>query len=499
MKTLKKKRGFVAPESAPDSNKVKNFFSRVGSGLRSAFHKPHQHSVPVSNRDVSNHCYSSDDLRTSKELKVSTASATTDGLSLSKTIVFPLLFIYWMIHIILAHGHHIAVKVCRRFIMLPLFDHTQQLSFDSILKKKINKLYDSFFAGLISLQHRLAVSRPRNRRPPTKATNHQSENIDDNFVCFFSPSSSSTNVPINSFISTPNPQLDLIKEEGEVVVVVEEEEEINKTSDRATSPSSFDVDLTSFSSIINTEETIHDSQNSSQFNSPISRISLRGSTKSFCKSDSLKRESQPSLQPDYTTGWDHDTPTPYKPPKKGIGFERIKLNSFIESDRIITPLSHNHEAVTGGGQNIRPHSMFIASSVKGETTQNSVKLKPVNILNDLDDKQQQQQQHDESLSFTSSESIPSIVFIPCKSSVEKVSRDCNEAKEDINDSGWPIVKKSISIDPEESTNKYSSSSLVQPMPILRKHAENAKAKSTSSENRVSRVLDLVKAFEASNY
>ncbi|CAH8550008.1 unnamed protein product [Heterobilharzia americana] len=283
-------------------------------------------------------------------------------------------------------------------------------------------------SGLISLQHRLAVSRPRNRRPPTKTTNHQSDNIDDNFVCFFSPSSSSTNVPINSFISTPNPQLDLIKEEGEVVVVVEEEEEINKTSDRATSPSSFDVDLRNGSSIINTEETIHDSQNSSQFNSPISRISLRGSIKSFCKSDSLKRESQPSLQPDYTTGWDHDTPTPYKPPKKGIGFERIKLNSFIESDRIITPLSHNHEVVTGGGQNIRPHSMFIASSVKGETTQNSVKLKPVNILNDLDDKQQQQQ-HDESLSFTSSESIPSIVFIPCKSSVEKVSRDCNEAKE----------------------------------------------------------------------
>ncbi|CAH8549970.1 unnamed protein product [Heterobilharzia americana] len=311
-------------------------------------------------------------------------------------------------------------------------------------------------SGLISLQHRLAVSRPRNRRPPTKATNHQSENIDDNFVCFFSPSSSSTNVPINSFISTPNPQLDLIKEEGEVVVVVEEEEEINKTSDRATSPSSFDVDLTSFSSIINTEETIHDSQNSSQFNSPISWISLKGSTKSFYKSDSLKRESQPSLQPDYTTGWDHDTPTPYKPPKKGIGFERIKLNSFIESDRIITPLSHNHEVC------------------EGETTQNSVKLKPVNILNDLDDKQQQQQQHDESLSFTSSESIPSIVFIPCKSSVEKVSRDCNEAKEDINDSGWPIVKKSISIDPEESTNKYSSSSLVQPMPILRQHAENTK-------------------------
>ncbi|CAH8575980.1 unnamed protein product [Heterobilharzia americana] len=328
-------------------------------------------------------------------------------------------------------------------------------------------------SGLISLQHRLAVSRPRNRRPPTKATNHQSENIDDNFVCFFSPSSSSTNVPINSFISTPNPQLDLIKEEGEVVVVEEEEEEINKTSDHTTLPSSVDVDLTSFSSIINTEETIHDSQNSSQFNSPVSWISLKGSIKSFCKSDSLKRESQPSLQPDYTTGWDHDTPTPYKPPKKGIGFERIKLNSFIESDRIITPLSHNHEVVTGGGQNIRPHSMFIASSVKGETTQNSVKLKPVNILNDLDDKQQQQQ-HDESLSFTSSESIPSIVFIPCKSSVEKVSRDCNEAKEDINDSGWPIVKKSISIDPEESTNKYSSSSLVQPMPILRKHAENAK-------------------------
>ncbi|VDP82365.1 unnamed protein product [Schistosoma curassoni] len=81
MKAFIKKRAPDASDngSEPTSvDKVKSFFSNFGSGLRTAFAKPHP-SVPVTSRDVNNYCYPSDDLKTSKEI-VSTSRETVDAL-----------------------------------------------------------------------------------------------------------------------------------------------------------------------------------------------------------------------------------------------------------------------------------------------------------------------------------------------------------------------------------------------------------------------------------
>ncbi|VDP49316.1 unnamed protein product [Schistosoma margrebowiei] len=82
MKAFIKKRALDASDngSEPTSvDKVKSFFSKFGSGLRTAFVKPQHPSVPVTSRDVNNYCYASDDLKTNKEI-VSTSSETVDPL-----------------------------------------------------------------------------------------------------------------------------------------------------------------------------------------------------------------------------------------------------------------------------------------------------------------------------------------------------------------------------------------------------------------------------------
>ncbi|CAH8855544.1 unnamed protein product [Trichobilharzia szidati] len=555
MRTSKKKRGLLAPETGHECNKVKSFFSRFGSGLRSAFHKHHQPSVPVISRDVSNHCYSSDDLRTSKEVKVSIAREATDTLSLRKSDR-----VSSAVHIpndshddsspqsshsreVLspyrnssAFREELNLKLKNR----PGHDRPPKVpavnkstgSSDSLISndsssptqkssnsphssqhntrlsvlttpnthESINLTPSSVGASdLISLQHRLAVSRSRNRRPPSRTVDRQSNNTDVEFISFFSPSSTDV-LNDSSLLPTPNPHLSLISEEGE------HGHQISEKSDTDT----LYIDVKNVSDVNNADESTHDNLKSSQANSPVvTRESQRESVQSSQKSDSLKRGSESFIPLDYTAGLNQTTPTPIKPPRKSLGFERIKLNSFNESDNKTPPSLQCNHSTNNDSLHVRPHSMFIPSSGSGggggvveiEVPQILARLKPV-TNNELDNDHSDNNKDNENLSPDSSSSsadlTPSLVFIPCKSIVaENADHESDDTKKSVNNSPLPITKKPVLLDIQTTANKYSRSPSPQPITLLRKHSENIQTK-PKPENRVSRVMDLVKAFEGSS-
>nr|CAH8855463.1 unnamed protein product [Trichobilharzia regenti] len=329
-------------------------------------------------------------------------------------------------------------------------------------------------SDLISLQHRLAVSRSRNRRPPSKTVDRQLNNTDVEFISFFSPSSTDV-LNDSSLIPTPNPHLSLISEEGE------HGQQISEKSDTDT----LYIDVTNVSDVNNTDGSTHGNLNASQPNSPVvTRDSQRESVQSSHKSDSLKRGSESFIPLDYTADLDQITPTPIKPPRKSLGFERIKLNSFNESDNK-TPSSLQCNRLTNNdSQHVRPHSMFIPSGgsssggggvVEIELPQILARLKPV-TNNEVDNHHHSDDNKDnENLSPDSSSAAdltPSLVFIPCKSVVaENADNESDDMKKSVNNSPLPNTKKPILLDIQTTGNKYSRSPSPQPI-TLRKHNEN---------------------------
>ncbi|VDP53324.1 unnamed protein product [Schistosoma margrebowiei] len=120
-------------------------------------------------------------------------------------------------------------------------------------------------SDLVSLQHKLAVSRPRNRRPPSKAYRTLNK-TDENVVGFFSlsPKHVSTN---DNFFSVSNPQLGLIKEESEVIHQISEKPPHQKISN---------IYLPTEILTVNTGESISENSDSNKLDSSLSGLNLRG-------------------------------------------------------------------------------------------------------------------------------------------------------------------------------------------------------------------------------
>ncbi|CAH8572949.1 unnamed protein product [Schistosoma margrebowiei] len=548
MKAFIKKRALDASDngSEPTSvDKVKSFFSKFGSGLRTAFVKPQHPSVPVTSRDVNNYCYASDDLKTNKEI-VSTSSETVDPLHpLRGDRVTP------AIHILnepygsnprsyvrgnaspqnsafreelnsklrIRPGHNLPPRIAtiaksaessdssisnesssphQKHLSIPYSPphstHVFATTPPNSIHESISSTPSSAGASdLVSLQHKLAVSRPRNRRPPSKAYRTLNK-TDENVVGFFSlsPKHVSTN---DNFFSVSNPQLGLIKEESEIIHQISEKPPHQKISN---------IHLPTEILTVNTGESISENSDSNKLDSSLSGLNLRGSVKSAYDSNSLKRKSDSYRKSDcLLTSFDQETITPFKPPKKSAGFERIKINPTSDFHNLTPLASYN-----GGDQHIRPRSMFIPSS-GNEIHSSQICLKTKDVNKNLTD------HHDNNLisSKQSSESIPSIVFIPCKASVDNNSNDTTNTSNNDNDISLKVsnqtthvntetkthisvsmMKKPVLIDVEENSNKYLRSPSPQTVALRQKFGETSRI-NPPSEHRVSRVLELVKAFE----
>nr|CAX69445.1 hypothetical protein [Schistosoma japonicum] len=548
MKTYKKKRAPSALDNGPEANKVKIFLSRFGSGLRSAFHKPHQPNIPDNSRDDNNCCYSPDDQKTNEGVTVSKSNETVNPPhSLSKgNRVSPAIHILdesrgsspqsscgndnlspfhnssafrdelnWKLRS--RPGHYLPPRITtvtksaessdsfvsnessspnQKSLHSPYPPHSTRINTttpSSSTHESINSTSSSVGTpDLVSLQHKLAVSRPRNRRPPSKTGDRTQNNTDDKFTHFFSPSSSScTHALPTDNVSFSNLQLGLIKEESEIV---------HQISDKPHQNASTINHLSTRISTVNTDESIDENSDFSKLDSSLSRINLRDGMKPTYESDSLKRRSNSHCKSDYlSTSFGQNSVTPSKPPRKNIGFERIKLNPFNDSHHLSSLTSYDGI----GDQQVRPRSMFIPSGFESHLSSLShISSKTKHVNNDLT-------HHSDNNSLKqSSESIPSIVFIPCKGSVDNNNNTINssifnivnnqtttthsEAKTHIPVS---MTKKPDLIDNETKRNRYSRSPSPQSVSLRPKRTENSQI-NQPSENRVSRVLDLVKAFEA---
>ncbi|CAH8523220.1 unnamed protein product [Schistosoma turkestanicum] len=536
MKTFIKKRDPGASNNEPESNKVKGFFSRFGGGLRSAFFKPHQPSVPVVSCDANNDCHSSDDLNTSKGVEVSASSKTVDDpLPLSKSgrissairilnespgsnprpsyiresVSRPQNSSAFREELNLKLQNRPGYNPPPRLTIAKSAESSDSLisiessspnqkhfnsphSFNRgthvLLTTPSNSIHESINSissssgtpDLASLQHKLAVSRPRNRRPPSKAYNRASILSDESVVDFF-PSSLTTPVSTNhnhhnnnnhNLVSLSNSQLGLIKEEGEI---------LNQISEQTHQKTSTINLTTEIISTVNTDELISKNSDSNKLDSSISRINLRDSIKCARDSNSLKRKSDYSYDSDHTpTPADQETITPFKPLKKNAGFERIKINPTSDFHNLAPLASYN-----GSDQRIRPRSMLISSSgIDNQLSQICLKTKHVN--NDVN-----AHHHDinPDISKRSSEPIPSIVFIPCKASVDNnnnhtiISNNGNSSSSNTNGHNSTVTKpssppvsmskKSPLIDVETNLNKYPKSSSPQAVGLHRKRSENS--------------------------
>ncbi|KAK4470657.1 hypothetical protein MN116_006190 [Schistosoma mekongi] len=549
MKNYKKKRAPSALDNGPEANKVKIFFSRFGGGLRSAFHKPHQPSVPDNSRDANNCCYSPDDQKTSEGVTV-TESNKTVNLPHSLSNMNKGNRVSSAIHILdESHrsspqssctndnlspfhnssafrdelncklrsrpGHHLPPRITtvaksaessdslvsnespspnQKRLYSPYPPHSTRLittTPSSSTHESINSTSSSpSTSDLVTLQHKLAVSRPRNRRPPTRTHCCTPNNTDDKFTHFFSPSTSScTNVLLTDNVSFSNLQLGLIKEESEIV------HQINDKPHQNASTINY---LATPISAVNTDELIDENSDFSKLDSSLSSINLGGCIKPTYESDSLKRVSNSYRKSDLSPSSGQNSVTPSKPPRKNIGFERIKLNSLYDSHHLSSLTSYDG----GGDQQIRPRSMFIPSGFESHLSslsQISLKTKHVNngLTNDANNN-------------SSKQSSESIVFIPCKGSMDNNNSNINsnnfnivnnqttlEATHSEMKTHVPVsmTKKPDLIDNETKRNRYSRSPSPEAVALRRKRGENSQI-NQPSEHRVSRVLDLVKAFEA---
>ncbi|CAI2730165.1 unnamed protein product [Schistosoma spindalis] len=533
MKAFIKKRAPDASDNGPEPtsiDKVKSFFSKFGSGLRTAFVKPHHPSVPVTSRDVNNYCYSSDDLKTSKEI-VSTPSETVDALhplsNMKGDRVSP------AIHILnepygssprssyirgnvspqnssafrdelnsklrIRPGHNLTPRITTIAKSVESSDslisnessspHQKHLSSPYSLPQSANvfattppnNTHESInstpssagASDLVSLQHKLAVSRPRNRRPPSKTYRPTLNKTDENVVGFFSlsPKHISTN---NNFFSVSNPQLGLIKEESEIIHQISEKPPHKKISN---------IHLSTEILTVNTGESISENSDSNKLDSSLSRLNLRGSVKSAYDSNSLKRKSDSYRKSDcFFTSFDQETITPFKPPKKSTGFERIKINSTSDFHNLTPLASYN-----GGDQHIRPRSMFIPLS-SNEIQSSQICLKTKEVNNNLTD------HHDNNRisSKQSSESIPSIVFISCKAPVDNNSNDTTNTSNNDNNISLKVSNQTTHVNTEtkthisvsmmkkpvltgvENSNKYLQSPSPQTVTLRQKHGETSR-------------------------
>ncbi|CAH8587669.1 unnamed protein product [Schistosoma rodhaini] len=536
MKAFAKKRAPDASDNGPEPtsiDKVRSFFSKFGSGLRTAFVKPQHPSVPVTSRDVNNFCYSSDELTTSKEV-FSASNETVDTLhplsNMKGDRVSSSVRILNEPHGSSPRSSHIRGNVSpqnsafrdelnSKLRIRP--GHNLQPRITTIAKsaespdslilhessspnqKHLSSPYSSPYSTrvfattppnsthesisstpsssgaseFVSLQHKLAVSRPRNRRPPSKTCGHALNKTDEDFVGFFSPSPKRVSVN-NNFFPVSNPHLGLIKEESEIIHRISEQphQEISATH------------LPTEILTVSTGESISENSNSNKLDSPLSRLNLRGSVKPAFDWNSLERKSDSYRKSDcLLTSFDQETITPFKPPSKNTGFERIKINSTSDFHNLTPLASYN-----GGDQHIRPRSMFIPSS-GNEIQSSQICLKTKDVNNNLTT-----DHHDTNLNNAkrSSESIPSLVFVPCKASVDNNSDDTTNTNNHDSNVGnnnlkvsnqtthvhtetkthisVSMMKKPVLTGVEENSNKCSQSPSPQTVVLRRKIDETSR-------------------------